>query len=211
MAASISAHIIAKGRGYICSQCGGFVRRDAQFCKHCQAPFFNDPSLALSAASTRPGPWPAQLVWGLAAGTAAGIRAGLIVGVLHWISPWQLGETWVNMSLAALSAFLIATLGMWLLMRLHPSELPVFLAGTLFAALPHPLFWLLCLAYYGANSELTTTSWVGLTFISLAFVGALTVPLSMLSTGWMWQQYLWRCGAGARATRKEAFDRPQQP
>lgn len=197
MTASTFAQIVAKDRGYICSQCGGFVRRDAEVCKHCQAQLFSDPSLALaSAAPTRPGAWFVQLGWGFAAGAAAGIRAGLIVGVLLWLSPWRPGEAWVNIGLAALAAFLIATLGMWLLMRLQPSDPGVFLAGTLFAALPHPVFWLLCQAYYGARPALGTvwSGWFELSILSLTFVGTLTVPLSMLSTIWMWQQYRRRCG-----------------
>lgn len=31
--------VLAQGGGWMCSACNGFVRNDAEFCKHCQAPF----------------------------------------------------------------------------------------------------------------------------------------------------------------------------
>lgn len=39
MSATTYAHILTRDHGYVCSQCGGFVRRDAQICKHCRTPF----------------------------------------------------------------------------------------------------------------------------------------------------------------------------
>ncbi len=43
----------AAQRGWCCSVCGGFVRKDAQICKHCQRPFANAGLIADSPSRNR--------------------------------------------------------------------------------------------------------------------------------------------------------------
>lgn len=54
--------IAASGGGYACSQCGGFVRADAERCKHCKAVFGAPPTMLAGgvapAAATQVTPLP---------------------------------------------------------------------------------------------------------------------------------------------------------
>ena len=135
-----------------------------------------------------------RLIWSLAFGLLAALIALGVAGALLWqnTSGWKL-----LIPCSILAAFLLASLGAWLLLTLA-RPITVWkgvLVGLLVGLLAHPTTWYLAIIYLyltGSESSLGESMlnpiqalWGSLVYsiYSLALVGWVTLPLSMVCSG----------------------------